>query len=169
MCKCNTAREVYLKFYKLREDAIIPNYKHVGDSGFDLYIPENENTIILKPLERRVIKTGLIAVFGPEYELQVRSKSGRALKNGLIVLNTPGTVEHNYTGELGVIVINLSNEVLELKAGEAIAQGVLCPVVNLVNSDVTITETCVDPNSLIKVESDNTRGTGGFGSTGLNR
>lgn len=169
MCNCNTTREVSLKFYKLRDDAIIPSYKHVGDSGFDLYIPEIEDTIILKPFERRVIKTGLIAVFGPEFELQVRSKSGRALKNGLIVLNTPGTVEHNYTGELGVIVINLSNEVLELKAGEAIAQGVLCPVVNQVNTNVVIRETCVDPNSLIKVDSDNTRGTGGFGSTGLTK
>ena len=132
-----------------------PEYSKVGDSGFDLraYLTES---VTLKPLERKLIPTGLKFELPPNTELQVRPRSGMALKHGISVLNTPGTVDEGYRGDVGVIVVNLSNEDYTIEPGERIAQGV---IMNVIGQNIsTLTKT----NSLTDTE----RGEGGFGSTG---
>jgi len=132
-----------------------PEYSREGDSGFDLraYLSES---ITLKPLERKLIPTGLRFELSSNTELQVRPRSGMALKHGISVLNTPGTVDEGYRGEVGVIVINLSNDSYIMQPGERIAQGV---IMNVVGQRIT---------KLIKTETltETKRGDGGFGSTG---
>lgn len=151
-----------------------PSYATSCDSGMDLrawiepsesdgYInnesdSDNKPSITLGPLERKLIHTGIYVEIPFGFEIQVRPKSGQALKRGLSVLNTPGTVDKNYRGEICVIVINLSNEHIIINDGEKIAQMVVCPVCH---------ESMV---CIIKVDdiSQNTeRGSGGFGHTGV--
>ena len=105
----------------------IPNYGKVGNSGMDVkaFITE---PITLKPLERSLIPTGIYLDIPEGYEIQVRPRSGLALKRGLTVLNTPGSVDSNYTGEIGVILVNLSNEEQIIEPGERIAQLVFAKV-----------------------------------------
>ena len=105
----------------------IPNYGKVGNSGMDVraFITE---PITLKPLERALIPTGIYLDIPEGYEIQVRPRSGLALKRGLTVLNTPGSVDSNYTGEIGVILVNLSNEEQIIEPGERIAQLVFAKV-----------------------------------------
>ena len=132
-----------------------PEYSKVGDSGFDLraYLTES---VTLKPLDRKLIPTGLKFELPPNTELQVRPRSGMALKHGISVLNTPGTVDEGYRGDVGVIAVNLSNEDYTIEPGERIAQGV---IMNVIGQNIsTLTKT----NSLTDTE----RGEGGFGSTG---
>ena len=132
-----------------------PEYAKVGDSGFDLraYLKES---VTLKPLERKLIPTGLKFELPLNTELQVRPRSGMALKHGISVLNTPGTVDEGYRGDVGVIAVNLSNEDYTIEPGERIAQGV---IMNVIGQNIsTLTKT----NSLTDTE----RGEGGFGSTG---
>ena len=132
-----------------------PEYSKVGDSGFDLraYLKES---VTLKPLERRLIPTGLKFELPPNTELQVRPRSGMALKHGISVLNTPGTVDEGYRGDVGVIAVNLSNEDYTIEPGERIAQGV---IMNVIGQNIsTLTKT----NSLTDTE----RSDAGFGSTG---
>ena len=132
-----------------------PEYSKVGDSGFDLraYLTES---VTLKPLERKLIPTGLKFELPPNTELQVRPRSGMALKHGISVLNTPGTVDEGYRGDVGVIAVNLSNEDYTIEPGERIAQGV---IMNVVGQRIT---------KLIKTETltESERADGGFGSTG---
>lgn len=132
-----------------------PEYANVGDSGFDLraFIPE---PVTLKPLERKLIPTGLKFELSPNTELQVRPRSGMALKHGISVLNTPGTVDEGYRGDVGIITINLSNEEYTIQPGERIAQAV---IMNVVGQGIS---------ELVKVNnlSDTNRGESGFGSTG---
>ena len=132
-----------------------PEYSKVGDSGFDLRAFINE-PITLKPLERKLIPTGLKFELSPNTELQVRPRSGMALKYGISVLNTPGTVDEGYRGDVGVIAVNLSNEDYTIQPGERIAQGVIMNVVGQSISEL------VKTNNLSETE----RGEGGFGSTG---
>ena len=110
--------------------------------------------ISLQPMQRMLIKTGLFLEMDPSIECQIRPRSGLALKKGLTVLNTPGTVDADYRGEVGVILINLSDESVMIEDGERIAQMVFCPV-----QKVTLTE--------VEVLNDSARGAGGFGSTGI--
>lgn len=132
-----------------------PEYAKVGDSGFDLraYLKES---VTLKPLERKLIPTGLKFELPPNTELQVRPRSGMALKHGISVLNTPGTVDEGYRGDVGVIAVNLSNEDYTIEPGERIAQGVIMNVIGQNISTLTKTNTLTDTE----------RGEGGFGSTG---
>jgi dUTP pyrophosphatase len=132
-----------------------PTYVYDGDSGFDLRanLPE---PITLGPLERFLVPTGLSFQIPVGYEIQVRPRSGLAAKQGLSVLNTPGTVDQGYTGEVKVILVNLSNEKQTINHGDRIAQAVLCPVLT------KRTTTLVPVNKLTKTD----RGDGGFGSTG---
>jgi len=132
-----------------------PEYAKVGDSGFDLraYLKES---VTLKPLERKLIPTGLKFELPPNTELQVRPRSGMALKHGISVLNTPGTVDEGYRGDVGVIAVNLSNEDYTIEPGERIAQGVIMNVIGQKISVLTKTNTLTDTE----------RGDGGFGSTG---
>ncbi len=142
-----------IKIKKLTPDAQTPQYAHFGDSGADLFATE---TVVLKPLERAAVGTGLSAEIRQGFELQVRPKSGLAIKSGLTVLNTPGTVDFGYRGEIKVILINLSNEEYTVEKDQKIAQLVVCPVAYADFPEV---------DEL----SDTSRGEGGFGSTGLNK
>lgn len=143
-----------VKFKKLNPDAIIPDYAHIGDAGMDLYSVQED---IIEPLTWKLIPTGLACELPYGTEGQVRSKSGIALKNGVFVLNTPGTVDENYRGEIGVILYNLNTkEPFVIKKGQKIAQYVINSI-----------EYC----DTLEVEelSDTSRGEGGFGSSGLGR
>ena len=132
-----------------------PDYSNVGDSGFDLRAFISE-PITLKPLERKLIPTGLKFELSPNTELQIRPRSGMALKYGISVLNTPGTVDEGYRGEIGIIAVNLSNEDYTIQNGERIAQGVIMNVLGQSVSEL------VKTNTLSETE----RGEDGFGSTG---
>ena len=131
----------------------LPKYVTAGSSGMD--IRANIDAVVsLKPLQRALIKTGLFLEMDPSIECQIRPRSGLALKKGLTVLNTPGTVDADYRGEVGVILINLSEEEVIIEDGERIAQMVFCPI-----QKVTLTE--------VTELTDSARGAGGFGSTGV--
>lgn len=142
-----------VKIKKLHPDAIVPQYAHEGDSGADLF-----STIdyTLQPMERKAIPTGLSAEIPKGFELQVRPKSGLALKNGITVLNTPGTIDYGYRGEIHAILINLGSEPYPIKAGQKIAQLVAAPV-------------AYAKFEVVEELSETSRGEGGFGSTGLGK
>lgn len=140
---------------KTHPDAIIPTYAYQSDSGFDLYALES---VVIKPFGREAISTGIKVSFDEGYEIQVRPKSGLALNMGLTVLNTPGTVDQGYTGEIKVIVFNTNNNSVMIEKGMKIAQGVLCPVIQ--GKYVKINEV----NSIGEKDRNNN----GFGSTGIN-
>lgn len=131
----------------------LPKYETSGSSGMDIRA-NLEAAITLLPMQRMLIKTGLFLEMDPTIECQIRPRSGLALKKGLTVLNTPGTVDADYRGEVGVILINLSEEAVLIEDGERIAQMVFCPV-----QKVSLTE--------VDVLNDSARGAGGFGSTGI--
>ena len=143
-----------LKYEVMSDDAIEPSYNYPSDSGFDLYSTEE---IVLTPFGRALVPTGLKFDIPDGSEIQVRPKSGLAIKQGITVLNTPGTVDSGYNGEVQVIVFNTNPEPFTIQKGMKIAQAVLCPVVN------------GNWVELIKVDSieDKDRGDNGFGSTGL--
>jgi dUTP pyrophosphatase len=109
--------------------------------------------VVLEPLERKLIPTGLFIELPTGYEAQIRPRSGLALKQGITCLNSPGTIDADYRGEIGVILINLSNEMQVLKSGDRIAQMVIAPV----------TQISWEPTTVLTPTN---RGTGGFGSTG---
>jgi len=119
--------KIDLPFSKSNPDAVNPNYAYETDSGFDLYSTEE---IWVHSLDRKLIPTGIHIDIPDGYEIQVRSKSGLALKQGLMVLNSPGTVDQGYTGEIQVIIFNTSKERVKIEKGQKIAQAVLCPVVS---------------------------------------
>ena len=138
----------------VHEDAKVPSYAYPSDSGFDL---RSTIEINIPPFGRALIPTGIKLSIPEEYEIQVRPKSGLALNQGLTVLNTPGTVDSGYVGEIKVIVFNTNNETVTVSKGMKIAQAVLCPVVCGKYVSLELTN---------KVE-DKDRGDKGFGSTGL--
>ena len=131
----------------------LPAYETKASAGLDVRA-NLDGPIVLKPLERTLVKTGLFLEIPEGFECQVRSRSGLALKKGISVLNAPGTIDADYRGEVGVILINLSNETFVIEDGERIAQLVFASVeqANWVN---------------VKELSSTERGEGGFGSTGV--
>lgn len=131
----------------------LPAYETIASAGVDLRA-NNSEPIVLKPLDRVLVKTGLFIEIPVGYEAQVRPRSGLALKKGITVLNSPGTVDADYRGEIGVILINLSNENFVIEYGERIAQLIFAKVEQAEWLQVDIL-------------SDTDRGTGGFGSTGV--
>lgn len=136
-----------------RSKHALPAYETSASAGMDVRANLDE-AIELKPLERALVKTGLFMELPVGYECQVRPRSGLALKKGITVLNSPGTVDADYRGEVGVILINLSNETFVVEDGERIAQLVFAEVVQAQWTQVEeLTET--------------DRGAGGFGSTGV--
>lgn len=139
---------------KVHPDAVFPSYNYPSDSGFDLYSVEE---ITLEPFGRAIVPTGLKFSFNEGYEIQVRTKSGLALNQGLIVANSPGTVDQGYTGEIKVIVFNANPTKLTITKGMKVAQAVLCPVKN---------GKFVELLSVDKI-GDKDRGENGFGSTGI--
>jgi len=136
---------------KLSADAKVPSYAKKGDSGMDLYANE---TIELKPGMRALVKTGIKIALPEGFEAQVRPKSGIALKNGITVLNTPGTIDSGYRGEVCVILINLGSEVFKVEKGKKIAQLV---VGSVAHAEVEVVEELDDTE----------RSDRGFGSTGV--
>lgn len=132
----------------------LPEYATIGSSGMDIraFIVE---PVVLKPLERTLVATGLFFEIPLGFEIQVRPRSGLALKQGITCLNTPGTIDSDYRGEVKVILINLSNENAVINSGDRIAQIVLQKVekANLKN---------------VEILSETNRGEGGFGHTGVN-
>jgi dUTP pyrophosphatase len=138
----------------LDEDVKSPSYAYETDSGFDLFSTVD---ITLGPLERALIPTGLKIDIPENYEVQVRTKSGLAFNRGLMVLNSPGTVDQGYTGEIKVILFNASSEQNKIEKGMKIAQAVVCPVINGKWVNLVRKE---------KVESKD-RNENGFGSTGV--
>ncbi|MBR9699515.1 dUTP diphosphatase [Candidatus Woesearchaeota archaeon] len=140
---------VELKIQRI-SDVTLPSYAHEGDAGMDLYAAHDE---ILKPGEHKIIKTGIKIAVPVGYEAQVRPKSGLALKHGLSIVNTPGTVDSGYRGEVGVIVINHGKEDFLVKKNIKIAQMIINKI---------------EQANLIEVKEldDTARGEGGFGSTG---
>ena len=143
-----------IKFKRLSEDTKSPSYAYELDSGFDLYSTEK---IVLGPFGRALVPTGLSFDIPEGYEIQVRPKSGLAINMGLTVLNTPGTVDRGYLGEIKVPVFNTNNSSITIEKGMKVAQAVLCPVV------------CGKFVKFDEVDSlgDSERGDKGFGSTGI--
>ncbi|MGZ9677174.1 dUTP diphosphatase [Flavobacterium sp. GNP001] len=131
----------------------LPSYETIASAGMDLRANITD-PITLKPLERTIVKTGLFIELPIGYEAQVRPRSGLAAKNGVTVLNAPGTVDADYRGEIGVILVNLSNEDFTIQNGERIAQ--------LVIAKHERAEWAV-----VQELSETSRGEGGFGSTGV--
>ena len=144
---------VTVKVRRVRpSDLPLPKYQTALSAGMDLLADLAED-VALEPFDRRLIPTGLCIELPPNYEAQVRPRSGLALKQGLTCLNSPGTIDADYRGEVGVLLINLSKDRVILKRGDRIAQLVVAPVVQA---------TLVEVDSL----TDSQRGQGGFGSTG---
>lgn len=140
--------------YNSKEGAIVPEYKTAGAAGADLcaYLPSQNVT--LSPGKSALIPTGLFFEIPDGYEVQVRPRSGLAAKNGITVLNTPGTIDSDYRGEVKVILINLGEEEFTINNGDRIAQMVIAPVTT---ADFTFAENL----------SETDRGSGGMGSTGV--
>jgi dUTP pyrophosphatase len=135
---------------KLSETAKIPTYANRGDAGLDLY---SDNNFLLIPGDRALVKTGIAIELPEGYEMQIRPRSGLSVKHGITVLNSPGTIDSGYRGEIGVVLYNASRVPFEVRQGERIAQGVIAAYVS---ADL------VEVYALDESE----RGANGFGSTG---
>ena len=143
--------EILIK--RLSKDVALPKYETEGSSGLDLAANIDKQIKIL-PGKSEIISTGLAVAIPKNFEIQIRPRSGLAAKSQISVLNTPGTIDSDYRGELKVILINLSDKIFVVEKGLRIAQMVLCPVVKATLKEVT--------------ELENTeRGSSGFGSTGI--
>lgn len=130
----------------------LPSYETIASAGMDLRA-HIVDAIVLKPLERKVIPTGLFMELPVGYEAQVRPRSGLAAKHGVSVLNSPGTIDADYRGEIGVILVNLSNDIFTINNGDRVAQMVIAK------------HERAEWNEVINL-SETSRGEGGFGSTG---
>ena len=137
---------------KIQKNIPLPEYKTDGSSGLDL-LACIEEQIQIEPGEKKLISTGIAVAIPNEFEIQIRPRSGLAAKNGITVLNTPGTIDADYRGEIKVILINLSNEIFKVNQNDRIAQMVICPIIK-----GTLEEVDELPETI--------RGSGGFGSTG---
>ena len=142
-----------LKIKKLNENVNIPEYKSEGAAGMDLYA-NIDKPVTLRPLQRKLIPTGLSIELEHGYEAQIRPRSGMALKNGISILNTPGTIDEDYRGEVGIIAVNLSTDEYTIQPQERIAQMVITKVEQ---ADIEV----------VTELSDTERGDGGFGHTGV--
>jgi len=146
--------KVQMKIKLTHEDAVLPKFAYDTDSGVDLYSVDEH---VIQPMGRQLIPTGIVIDVPENHEIQIRSKSGLALNQGLFVLNSPGTVDQGYTGEIKVILFNTNKEEFIITKGMKIAQAVLCPVV------------CGKWIDIVKVSEveNKDRSNNGFGSTGL--
>ena len=145
----------FVKIKRLREfDWDLPRYETKGAAGMDVRAFVETGSFTLKPMERALAPTGLALEIPPGYEMQIRPRSGLALKHGVTMANAPGTIDSDYRGEIGIILINLGNSDFELTHGARIAQMVLAPVARCAWVEVDIL-------------GETSRGQQGFGSTGL--
>lgn len=140
-----------LKIEKTSEKAIIPNYAHEGDAGLDLY---SIDQLVLAPGERALVHTGIKIQLPKNTEAQIRPRSGLALKHGISLVNSPGTIDEGYRGEIGIIVINHGNESFNIEEGMKIAQMVVKPVWRVEVEEV---------NQMSETD----RGAKGYGSSGI--
>lgn len=145
--------KIKLKIQKLNHCASIPEYKTEGAAGMDL-AAANEDDIVLKPLERYLVPTGIKIELPKGYEAQIRPRSGLSIKHGISLINCTGTIDEDYRGEIKVGLVNLSNETYTIKRGERIAQMIIASVAK---ADIEVTEELTET----------VRGEGGFGSTGI--
>ena len=150
----NYAPKLDLGYVKLHPDAFDPKYNYETDSGFDLHAVEE---IEIPAFGRALVPTGISFDIKDGYEIQVRSKSGLAINQGLMILNSPGTVDNGYSGEVKGILFNTNNHPVTITKGMKIGQAVLCPVVN--GKWVNL----VQKNKVTEKD----RGSNGFGSTGI--
>lgn len=142
-----------LRVKKLKENAVMPKYAKEGDAGMDLFSTENYS---LKPGERCLVSTGLAFETPLGFEVQIRPRSGLALKKGISIVNSPGTIDAGYRGEIGIILINHGNEEFAVNQGDKIAQAVLNQIhIAAIEEAEELEET--------------DRGAGGFGSTGVKK
>ena len=141
-----------LRFKRIHPDAVLPAYAHPSDAGMDV---RSVADLVIPAGGRALVPTGLVAIIPPMYEIQVRPRSGLALKHGVTVLNTPGTIDSGYRGEIGVILANFGDKDFSVSKGDKIAQLVFAPVVQ---PEIEETDTIDETD----------RGAGGFGSTGIN-
>ena len=137
---------------RLSSKVTMPQYKTIGSSGMDI-AAFLDNEIFIKPSEKKIIPTGIKLKIPKCYEVQIRPRSGLAANNDVTVLNTPGTIDSDYRGEIKVILFNHGKNVFKVENGLRIAQMVLCPVIEAKLSEVEIID-------------ETERGEGGFGSTG---
>ena len=142
-----------IRFKRIHSAAVLPVYAHPDDAGMDVCACE---AVTIAPGARALVPTGLVMELPGGHEVQVRPRSGLALKHGITLLNTPGTIDAGYRGEIGIILINLGQEPFQVTPGMRIAQMVAAPVLR-----ATIEEA--------SVVSETARGTGGFGSTGTHK
>jgi len=146
-----------MKVLRMYDDVKMPVKANLTDSGFDVFVHSihdcDSRLKVLFPGDRVLVKTGLKVTVGPGYEIQVRPRSGNALKKGLTVLNSPGTIDEAYRGEAGIIIINLSDNPQSITVGDKIAQLVVCPVILAEIEEVKELDSTV-------------RDVGGFGHTG---
>ncbi|MBQ6457764.1 MAG: dUTP diphosphatase [Kiritimatiellae bacterium] len=140
-----------VRFKRIDRDAVLPAYAHPGDAGMDICSVEE---LVLPPGKRSLIRTGLVMELPDGYEAQVRPRSGLALKHGVTVLNSPGTIDAGYRGEVGVILVNHGDSAFSIRKGDRIAQLVVAPV------------TAAEVEEVASVAASE-RGAGGFGSTGV--
>ena len=143
-------KDTLVKFCKINKNAIIPTFATEGSAGFDFHSLES---YLVKSNTQVLVRTGLCVEIESGYEIQVRSRSGLALKHRIMVLNSPGTIDSDYRGEIMVILANFGDD-FEIKKGDRIAQGVVNKIPNI---------KIVEVESLSKTA----RGSGGFGSTGV--
>ncbi len=136
-----------------KSDHPTPSYETSSSAGMDLRA-NIENPINLKPLERAIIKTGLFIALPQGFEAQIRPRSGLAAKHGISVLNAPGTIDADYRGEIGVILVNLSNENFNINNGDRVAQMIIARYAHTKWEEVSVLD-------------ETKRGKGGFGSTGI--
>ncbi|MFO0562636.1 MAG: dUTP diphosphatase [Polyangiales bacterium] len=134
------------------KDLPLPSYGTDGAAGMDLFAAVSD-PVVIAPGDRAVIPTGLIVAIEPGFEGQVRARSGRARREGLALVNAPGTIDDDYRGEVQVLVINLGRDPITIARGDRFAQLVICPVFRALITEVDAIE-------------DTSRGAGGFGSTG---
>ena len=139
-----------IKFKKLNEEALIPEFQTKGSAGMDIHSIES---VILNPMDFKIVKTGLAVEIPNGYEIQVRPRSGMACKKGITVINSPGTIDADYRSEIGVGLINLSNSSTLISKGDRIAQ--------LIVNKIEYPEV-----EVVSELSETDRGSGGFGSTG---
>ena len=140
-----------VRFKRVHPDASLPAYAHPGDAGMDVRSVED---VELAPGSRALVHTGLVMIIPAGWEAQVRPRSGLALKHGITVLNTPGTIDAGYRGEIGVILANMGDAAFSVRKGDRIAQVVIAPVTAALIEEADAVDETV-------------RGAGGFGSTGV--
>ena len=143
---------IKIQIKKLSNSVLLPKYETPGSSGMDI-AAHIEKNVVINPGEKALVSTGFSVAIPRGYEIQIRPRSGLAAKKNITVLNTPGTIDSDYRGEIKVILINFGKEKFIVEKGERIAQMVVCPVVQ---ADLEETEELADTE----------RGSDGFGSTG---